>query len=89
MLGLLAQLAHNLVSWTRNELASTNLRFRKYGIQRTVRDVLNIPGLVQISPQGSIDQICLNPRHPLAAVFQKSFSPYFARDDLSLILGEN
>ena len=89
MLVLLAQLAHNLVIWTRNELAATNLRFRKYGIQRTVRDVLNIPGSVQFTAQGSIDQISLNPRHPLAAAFQKSFSPYLARDDLSLILGEN
>jgi len=89
MLVLLAQLAHNLVIWTRNDLAATNLRFRKYGIQRTVRDVLNIPGSVQITAQGSIDQIRLNPRHPLAAVFQKSFSPYLAHDDLSLILGEN
>ena len=89
MLVLLAQLAHNLVIWTRNELAASNLRFRKYGIQRTVRDILNIPGSVQITAQGNIDQIRLNSRHPLAATFQKSFSPYLARDDLSLILGEN
>ncbi len=82
MLVLLAQLAHNLVIWTRNDLAATNLRFLKYGIQRTVRDVLNIPGSVQITAQGTIDQIRLNPNHPLAAVFQKSFSPYLARDDL-------
>jgi hypothetical protein len=89
MMVLLAQLAHNLVIWTRNDLAANNLRFLKYGIQRTVRDVLNIPGSVQITAQGTIDQIYLNPRHPFAAIFQKSFSPYLARDDLSLILGKN
>ena len=89
MLVLLAQLAHNLVIWTRNELADTHPRFRKYGIQRTVRDILHIPGSVSISASGNICQITLNPKHPLASAFQQSFSPYLARDDLSLILGEN
>lgn len=89
MLVMLAQLAYNLVIWTRNELAAANPRFRKYDIQRTVRDMLNIPGSVQITAQGSIDQIHINPKYPLAVAFQKSFSPYRARDDLSLILGEN
>lgn len=89
MLILLAQLAHNLLIWTRNDLAAANPRFRKYGIQRTVRDVLQIPGSVQITAQGTIGKVRLNSRHPLAAAFQQSFSSHFARDDLSLILGEN
>jgi Transposase DDE domain group 1 len=89
MLVLLAQLAHNLLIWTRNDLAATDTRFRKYGIQRTVRDLLQIPGSVQITAQGTIATIRLNSRHPLAAAFQLSFSSHFAHDDLSLILGEN
>jgi hypothetical protein len=89
MLVLLAQLAHNLVVWTRNDLAANDPRFRKYGIQRTVRDVLQIPGSVQITAQGSIGKVSLNSRHPLAAAFQQSFSSHFARDDLSLISGKN
>jgi hypothetical protein len=89
MLVLLAQLAHNLLIWTRNDLAATDPRFRKYGIQRTVRDVLQIPGTVQITAQGTIGKVRLNSSHPLAAAFQQSFSSHFARDDLSLILGEN
>lgn len=89
MLILLAQLAHNLLIWTRNDLAVTHPRFRKYGIQRIVRDVLQIPGSVQITKQGTIGKVRLNSRHPLAAAFQQSFSSHFARDDLSLILGEN
>jgi hypothetical protein len=89
MLVLLAQLAHNLVIWTRNELAHHSPRFSKYGIQRTVRDVFHIPGSVQITPSGSIRQITLNARHPLAAAFQQTFSSHLARDDLSLILGKN
>lgn len=89
MLVLLTQLAHNLVIWTRNDLAHHNPRFSKYGIQRTVRDVFHIPGSIQISTDGNIRQITLNPRHPLAAAFQHTFASHLARDDLSLILGKN
>jgi len=89
MLVLLAQLAHNLVIWTRNDLAHHNPRFSKYGIQRTVRDIFHIPGSIQISPCGNILQVTLNPRHPLAAAFQQTFASHLARDDLSLILGKN
>jgi hypothetical protein len=89
MLVLLAQLAHNLIIWTRNALAKTNPRFRKYGILRTVRDVFHIPGSIQMTEQGNIGQITLNAQHPLAVAFQHSFSSHLARDDLSLILGKN
>lgn len=89
MLVLLAQLAHNLIIWTRNDLANAHPRFRKYGILRTVRDVYQIPGSIQISEQGAIRQITLNAHHPLAPAFQRSFATHLARDDLSLILGKN
>lgn len=89
MLVLLAQLAHNLVIWSRNELADHHPRFSKYGIQRTVRDVFHIPGSIQFTTRGNIRQITLNARHPLAAAFQQTFSSHLARDDLSLILGKN
>jgi hypothetical protein len=89
MLVLLAQLAHNLVIWTRNDLANTNPRFRKYGILRTVRDVFHIPGSIQMTDQGTIRQITLNAHHPLAPAFQHSFAIHLARNDLSLILGKN
>ncbi len=49
MLVLLAQLAHDLVIWTRNDLARVDSRLEKYGIQRTVRDALQIAGQVQIN----------------------------------------
>lgn len=89
MLALLAQLAHNLVIWTRDELAYHHPRFSKYGIQRTVRDIFHIPGSVQLTTAGTIRQITLNARHPLAAAFQQAFASHLARDDLSLILGKN
>jgi hypothetical protein len=89
MLVLLAQLAHNLIIWTRNDLADSHPLFRKYGILRTVRDVFHIPGSIQMTAQGTIGQISLNPHHPLAPAFQHSFANHLARDDLSLILGKN
>jgi hypothetical protein len=89
MLVLLAQLAHNLVIWTRNSLAHADPRLQKYGIQRTVRDALQIPGSVQIGASGQIEMITLNKRHPLASAFHDAFAPILAVDDLSLILGQN
>jgi len=44
MLVVLGQLAHDEIIWTRNALAQADSRFEKYGIQRTVRDALQIDG---------------------------------------------
>ena len=88
MLVLLAQIAHNVVIWTRNELAQADPRMQKYGIQRTVRDVLQIPGQIHVDCDGNVELITLNEKHPLAPVFQKAFAPSLAAVDLSLILGQ-
>ena len=81
---LLAELAHNVIIWARNDLAGVDRRLKKYGIQRTVRDVLQVAGSVEISAEGRIEQITLNERHPLAVACQKALTS----DDLSLILGK-
>ncbi len=73
MLVLLGQLAHDLVIWTRNDLARVDPRFQKYGIQRTVRDALQIDGRIAINAQGQIQSIVLNENHPLASAFQSAF----------------
>jgi len=86
MLVLLAHLAHNLTIWTRNHLAKTAPTFQQFGIRRLVRDVLQIPGQVQIDPHGHIVQITLNRLHPFAQTFVQAFSSFLARDDLSLNL---
>ena len=70
MLVLLAQLAHNLLIWTRNDLAHNDACFSHYGIQRMVRDVLQIPGCVQLDPTGQVVRITLQRGHPLAAKVQ-------------------
>lgn len=71
MLVLLAQLAHNLLVWTRNDLARADDHFTHYGIMRMVRDVLQIPGYVQLDEQERVTQITLQEAHPLTAKVQK------------------
>jgi hypothetical protein len=86
MLVLLAQLAHNLIIWTRNRLATTAPIFHQFGVLRLVRDVLHIPGQVQLDPHGHIVQLTLNRLHPFAQAFVQAFSSFLARDDLLLNL---
>ncbi len=88
ILVLLAQLAHDLVIWTRNDLAQVDQRFKKYGIQRTVRDALQIAGRIQINATGQVERITLNENHPLAATVQMAFVTSLATDDLSVNLGK-
>ncbi len=88
ILVLLAQLAHDLVIWTRNDLAQVDQRFEKYGIQRTVRDALQIAGRIQVNAAGQIEQITLNENHPLAATVRMAFATSLATDDLSVNLGK-
>lgn len=84
MLILLAQLAHNIVIWMRNDLAQADQHLRKFGIQRLVRDALRIAGRVRVNAQGHVTHITLNMKHPIAAAFHQAF----AADELSLNLGQ-
>jgi hypothetical protein len=70
ILVLLAQLAHNLLIWTRNDLARADHHFAHYGIHRMVRDILQIPGCVQFDATGQVISITLQANHPLAAKVQ-------------------
>jgi hypothetical protein len=70
---LLGQLGHDVVIWTRNDLAHVDPRLQKYGIQRTVRDALQIDGRIAINADGQIQSIVLNDQHPLTAAFQGAF----------------
>lgn len=87
MLVLLAQLAHNLVIWTRDALARADSGLAPYGIQRMVRDVLHIPGLVQFDAVGKV-RITLSEYHPLAQSVAAGFRRWLPRDDLSVNLGK-
>lgn len=74
MLVVLGQLAHDVVIWTRNALADVDPRLHRYGIQRTVRDALHIDGRVAISPDGQVEQVILNGKHPLATAFHNAYN---------------
>ena len=87
MLVLLAQLAYNLISWARLEMSRQVPDFQKLGTLRFVRDVLSIPGRIELDAQGHL-LIILNERHPWALSFTTAFSSFLALDDLSLILGQ-
>lgn len=88
MLVLLAQLAYNLLSWTRNHLVVHHPRLRSFGPLRMVRDLLQIPGRIHLDAQGFLLEITLNEAHALASPFVQAFSSVLARDDLLLNLGQ-
>jgi len=88
MLVLLAQLAYNLVVWTRNELARQDSRLCQFGILRMVRDVFHIPGCFELDAQGYVVSITLNKAHPLAASFVQTWAAVVARDGPVLNLGQ-
>jgi hypothetical protein len=88
MLVLLAQLAYNLIIWTRNLLAVQSPKFRGYGLLRMVRDVFHIDGRIQIDAQGHIRKIALNQADELAQLFVTGLAPSWAHDETCLSLGQ-
>jgi hypothetical protein len=73
MLVLLAQLAHNVLIWTRHKLIASDPQFRKFGIQRLVRDVFQIGGQVTLSADRHVISVVLNPEHPYAKAVEQVF----------------
>lgn len=88
MLLLLAQLAHNLVIWARNALALADPRFRQYGVQRLVRDVLRIPGQLRVTPNGVLSIVTLNELYPMSSSVHRGFTLWLDKDKLRLRLGK-
>lgn len=88
MLVLLAQLAYNLLTWTRNDLAAHAPKLRPFGPLRMVRDLFHITGKIQLDAQGRILEITLNEAHALALPFVQAMSSLLARDGVPLNLGQ-
>ena len=86
MLVLLAQMASNLITWTRNEMARHVSSWQAFGSLRMVRDLFQIPGKIQIDVQGRILKITLNRDHIYAAKFLAGIAPALSGDDLVLNL---
>ena len=86
MLVLLAQLASNLITWTRNEMARHVSSWQTFGSLRMVRDLFHIPGAVLVGTQGRILKITLNRDHVYAAKFLAGIAPVLSSTDLVLNL---
>jgi hypothetical protein len=88
MLVLLAQLAHNVIIWSRYPLVCIDPTFGHFGMLRMVRDVFHIPGIIYFTSDGVLQAVVLNQYHPYAKPFQQAFALLIQHDDLSLILGK-
>lgn len=86
MLVLLAQLAGNVIAWTRHELARHLESWQAFGNLRMVRDLFQIPGKVQLDAQGHILSITLNRDHVHAAKFLAGIAPALSGNNLVLNL---
>jgi hypothetical protein len=84
VLVLLAQLAYNLIAWSRLALAQVDPRLARFGCLRFVRDLFHIPGQVILDAQGHIVQVLLRSSHPHAWVFARALTS----DEVPLILGQ-
>lgn len=63
MLVLLGQLAYLLLTWFKNRYLQASQRFAGFGLQRIVRDVLNISGRVWFTEEGELVKVLLNGAH--------------------------
>jgi hypothetical protein len=88
MLVLLAQLAYNITTWVRNELAKHKPELKHFGMLRMIRDAFSISGKIQYDEQGHLVQVVLNRSHTLAKTFYETWLSLFAHNNLSLILDE-
>jgi hypothetical protein len=88
MLVLLAQLAYNLLTWTRIQLAARSPRLGRFGPLRMVRDLFHIAGQLRFDSQGRLLEITLCHTHELAAPLVQAMSSPLAQDGLTLNLGQ-
>jgi hypothetical protein len=87
MLVLLAELAHNVLVWVQHDLGQTEPRCRQYGLQRLVRDVLQIPGTFSRIPFSRRYRLTLSRDHPLSKLLLRPLQ-LLAGSKLVVNLGE-
>lgn len=88
MLVLLAQLAYNLLTWTRVQLATHSPRLGRFGPLRMVRDLFHIAGRLRFDGQDHLLEITLCHTHQLAPPLVHALSSLMAQDDMALNLGQ-
>lgn len=85
---LLAQLAYNLLTWTRIQLAARSPRLGRFGPLRMVRDLFHIAGQLRFDSHGRLLEITLCHTHELAAPLVQAMSSPLAQDGMALNLGQ-
>jgi hypothetical protein len=88
VLGQLGRLAHNLVIWARAWLAREAPAVRQLGVQRLVRDVLHVNGLVERDATGRICGIVLNQAHCYARRLLLALQALVGVEQVVVRLGE-
>jgi hypothetical protein len=88
MLVLLAQLAHNLITWVSPLFSPLTGELKRFVPLRMVRDLFHMSGKVTLNHRGKVLGITLNQAHALASPFAQALSPYMARDGTWLNLGQ-
>jgi hypothetical protein len=83
---LLAQLAHNLLTWIALRLRSH--LSKPMGLQRLLRDALTISGQLYFDPYGQLVGLVLNSLHPLARPLVLAFSKEWTSLNHLLLLRE-
>lgn len=88
ILVLLAQLAYNLLTWTRVQLAARSPRLGRFGPLRMVRDLFHIAGRLRFDSQARLLEITLCHKHELADPLVQAMSSPLAHDGMTLNLGQ-
>jgi hypothetical protein len=88
VLGQLGRLAHNLVVWARQWLEPAAPTVRKLGVQRLVRDVFHVNGVVERDADGRIRHIVLNQAHCYARRLRGALQALIGTEYVAVSLGE-
>jgi hypothetical protein len=88
VLGQLGRLAHNLVVWARRWLETEAPTVGKLGVQRLVRDVFHVNGVVERDADGRIRRIVLNQAHCYAHRLLGALQALVGTQHVAVSLGE-
>lgn len=88
MLVQLNALAHNVLVWAKQWLARAVPKAASYGIQRMVRDLLAVSGVVEFDAAGRVVRIWLNEVDALARRFLPAFQALVGPEHAAITLGQ-
>jgi hypothetical protein len=84
IVGLLIQLAHNVLIWARQWLAKHAPRLRQYGIVRLIQEVWAIPGRIKLTDKG-VQRVRLRRAHPRAREVSFGFRSLLANSHIEVV----